>query len=111
MVLTMMTHPLTKALQKTKAWNNPSIITNLLLHPSGMQFYTSDVIPAWKGNLFIGSMVLTHLNRLVIKDNKVVKEERLLSDKKWRVRSVKQGPDGYLYLGVDGGRILRIMPD
>jgi len=75
-----------------------------------MAFYTSDVIPDWKGNLFIGAMALQHLNRLVIENNKVVKEERLLTDKKWRVRSVKQGPDGYLYLGVDGGTILRIMP-
>jgi glucose/arabinose dehydrogenase len=56
-------------------------------------------------------MILTHLNRLVIEDNKVVKEERLFTDKKWRVRSVKQGPDGYLYLGVDGGKILRVMPE
>jgi len=79
--------------------------------PSGMQFYTSDVIPVWKDNLFIGSMVLRHLNRLVIENNKVIKEERLLTDKKWRVRSVKQGPDGYLYIGVDGGKILRIMPE
>lgn len=79
--------------------------------PSGMQFYTSDVIPVWKGNLFIGSMVLRHLNRLVIENNKVIKEERLLTDKNWRVRSVKQGPDGYLYIGVDGGKILRIMPE
>lgn len=78
--------------------------------PSGMQFYTSDVIPVWKGNLFIGSMVLRHLNRLVIENNKVIKEERLLTDKNMRVRSVKQGPDGYLYLGVDGGKILRVMP-
>jgi glucose/arabinose dehydrogenase len=79
--------------------------------PSGMQFYTSDVIPAWKGNLFIGAMALKHLNRLVIENNKVIKEERLLTDKGWRVRSVKQGPDGYLYIGVDGGKILRIMPN
>lgn len=78
--------------------------------PSGMQFYTSDVIPVWKGNLFIGSMVLRHLNRLVIENNKVIKEERLLTDKNMRVRTVKQGPDGYLYLGVDGGKILRVMP-
>lgn len=78
--------------------------------PSGMQFYTSDVISVWKGNLFIGSMVLRHLNRLVIENNTVIKEERLLTDKNMRVRSVKQGPDGYLYLGVDGGKILRIMP-
>ena len=77
--------------------------------PSGMQFYTSDVISVWKGNLFIGSMVLRHLNRLVIENNKVIKEERLLTDKNMLVRSVKQGSDGYLYLGVDGGKILRIM--
>ena len=64
-----------------------------------------------KGNLFIGGMVLKHLNRLVIENNKVIKEERLLNDKGWRVRSVKQGPDGYLYIGVDGGKILRIMPN
>jgi glucose/arabinose dehydrogenase len=64
----------------------------------------------WKGNLFIGAMVLTHLNRVVIKDNKVVHEERLLKDKKWRVRSVRQGPDDFLYIGVDGGMILRIRP-
>ncbi len=79
--------------------------------PSGMQFYTDDVIPVWKNNLFIGSMVLKHLNRLVIENNKVIKEERLLTDKNWRVRSVKQGPDGYLYIGVDGGKILRIKPN
>ena len=79
--------------------------------PSGMQFYSSDVMPVWKGNLFIGAMVMKHLNRLVIENNKVIKEERLLTDKNWRVRSLKQGPDGYLYIGVDGGKILRIMPN
>lgn len=79
--------------------------------PSGMQFYSSDVIPAWKGNVFIGAMALKHLNRLVLENNKVIKEERLLTDKKWRVRSIKQGPDGFLYLGVDGGKILRIKPN
>lgn len=79
--------------------------------PSGMVFYTGDVYPKWKGNLFIGALALTHLNRSVIKDNKVVHEERLLKDLKWRVRNVIQGPDGYLYIGVDGGMILKIYPD
>ena len=79
--------------------------------PSGMEFYTGNSFPMWKGNLFIGAMVLRHLNRLVIKDNKVVHEERLLKDQKWRVRCVKQGPEGFLYIGVDGGMILRIRPD
>lgn len=78
--------------------------------PSGMLFYTGDKIPAWKGNLFIGALALTHLNRLVIKDNKVVQEERIFEEKKWRVRSLKQGPDGYLYIGVDGGMVMRIRP-
>ena len=78
--------------------------------PSGMEFYTGDGFPMWKGNLFIGAMVLQHLNRLVIKDGKVIHEERLLKDQQWRVRSVRQGPDGFLYIGVDGGMILRIRP-
>jgi aldose sugar dehydrogenase len=78
--------------------------------PSGMVFYTGDKIPTWKGSLFIGAMALTHLNRLVIKDNKVIEEERIFESQKWRVRSVRQGPDGYLYIGVDGGMVIRIRP-
>ena len=78
--------------------------------PSGMVFYTGDRFPKWRGNLFIGSMVMTHLNRLVILDNQVVHEERLFENQKWRVRNVIQGPDGYIYIGVDGGMILRMMP-
>jgi len=78
--------------------------------PSGMLFYTGDKYPAWKGNLFIGSMVLMHLNRLTLRDGMVVNEERLLKGLQWRVRNVIQGPDGYLYIGVDGGMILKIIP-
>ena len=85
-------------------YNVPSIA------PSGMEFYTADVIPQWKGNLFIGAMALKHLNRLVIRNDSVIKEDRLLTDKDWRVRCVKQGPDGFLYIGIDKGRILRIKP-
>jgi glucose/arabinose dehydrogenase len=79
--------------------------------PSGMEFYTASAIPGWRGNLFQGALALTHLNRLVLRDGKVVHEERLLADRKWRVRVVRQGPDGFLYVGVDGGMILRIRPD
>jgi glucose/arabinose dehydrogenase len=78
--------------------------------PSGMTFYTGDKFPAWKGNLFTGALALTHLNRLVIADNKVVSEERIFEGRSWRVRNVKQGPDGYLYIGVDGGMVIRIRP-
>jgi len=78
--------------------------------PSGMEFYTADVIPQWKGNLFIGAMALKHLNRLVIRNDSVIKEDRLLTDRGWRVRCVRQGPDGFLYIGIDKGRILRVKP-
>ena len=103
--------PVNEGLSEMEGMEQPIYYYKPSIAPSGMQFYTSDVIPAWKGNLFIGALVLQHLNRLVIEDNKVVKEERLLTDKNWRVRSIKQGPEGYLYLGVDGGKILRIIPD
>lgn len=78
--------------------------------PSGLMFYTGDVFPEWKGSVFQGALALTHLNRLEIKDGKVVKEERLFADKQWRVRSLIQGPDGFIYMGVDGGMVLRIRP-
>lgn len=78
--------------------------------PSGMAFYTGNKFKVWNGNLFIGAMALTHLNRLVIKDGKVLHEERLLEDFGKRIRVVKQGPDGFLYIGVDGGMILRLRP-
>jgi len=103
--------PVGEGITEKEGMEQPFYYYKPSIAPSGMQFYKADVIPAWKGNLFIGGMVLKHLNRLVIENNKVIKEERLLNDKGWRVRSVKQGPDGYLYIGVDGGKILRIMPN
>ena len=78
--------------------------------PSGLVIYDGDKFPSWKGDFFTGALALTHLNRLVVADGKVVREERLLADRKWRVRNVCQGPDGYLYLGVDGGMVLRLRP-
>ena len=78
--------------------------------PSGLVIYDGDKFPTWKGNFFTGALALTHLNRLVVADGKVVKEERILADRKWRVRNVCQGPDGYLYIGVDGGKVLRMRP-
>ena len=77
--------------------------------PSGMAFSTSDVYKGWKNNLFVGSLKFEYLERLVIEGNKVVKREKIL-DKIGRVRNVKQGPDGYLYLGVEGKGIIKIMP-
>lgn len=78
--------------------------------PSGMVFYSGDKFPEWRGNLFIGALALRHLNRLVLQKGRVIREERLLQDRNWRVRFVRQGPDGFLYIGVDRGMIVRLRP-
>ena len=80
--------------------------------PSGMAFYTGDLIPGWKGSLFNGALKFELLSRLELKGEKAVKEERLLKNLHERIRDVRQGPDGALYLLTDNssGRILRIVP-
>ena len=80
--------------------------------PSGMTFYTGDLFPAWKGNLFNGALKFQLLARLELDGNRVVKEERLLQGLNERIRDVRQGPDGALYLLTDNdaGRILRVSP-
>ncbi|MCY4561659.1 MAG: PQQ-dependent sugar dehydrogenase [Flavobacteriaceae bacterium] len=77
--------------------------------PSGMAILTSDIYPQWKGNIFVGSLRFEYLERLVIEDDKVVKREKIL-DKIGRVRNVVEGPDGYLYVGVENLGIVRIIP-
>ena len=78
--------------------------------PSGMMFYTGELFPQWKGDVFIGSLADKCLVRLVLDGNKVVAEERLLADRKQRIRDVRQGPDGAVYLLSDDGMILRLTP-
>jgi glucose/arabinose dehydrogenase len=79
-----------------------------VLSPSGMTFYSSDVIPEWKNNLFISGLSSMHIARLIIRNNKVVGEERLLADENQRFRDITQGKDGALYAVTDGGRLYRI---
>lgn len=78
------------------------------LSPSGMTFYSGDAIPEWKNNLFIGGLSSMHIARLVIRDNKVVGEERIAEDQKDRFRDVQAGKDGALYAVSDGGKLYRI---
>ena len=79
-----------------------------VLSPSGMAFYDSNVIPEWKDNLFIGGLSSKHIARIVIKDNKVVGEERLLEKENQRFRDIGMGKDGALYAVTDEGRLYRI---
>ena len=78
--------------------------------PGGMAFYTGDAFPQWQGNLFIGAMAGQALVRLVLDGNRVVAEERLLDDMGLRIRDVRNGPDGALYLFA-GNSLLKLTPD
>jgi glucose/arabinose dehydrogenase len=80
--------------------------------PSGMTFYTGDLFPGWKGSLLNGALKFMLVSRLMLDGDKVVKEERLLQGLHERIRDVRQGPDGALYLLTDNeaGRILRVAP-
>ena len=81
--------------------------------PSGMAFLKSDRYGrAWQGSLFVGSLKFRYLARLEIRDGRVVKEEKLLQDAKQRIRDVREGPDGLLYVLTDAspGQLLRLAP-
>jgi glucose/arabinose dehydrogenase len=83
-----------------------------VIAPSGAAFYTGDAYPGWRGSLFIGGLASRVLVRLVIEGNRVVLEERHLADLRERIRDVRHGPDGLVYIVTDSpeGRILRVLP-
>jgi glucose/arabinose dehydrogenase len=80
--------------------------------PSGMTFYTGNVFAPWRGSLFVGALAGQLLVRLGVDGDKVVEEERLLQQLRERIRDVREGPDGALWLATDSssGRILRLTP-
>jgi aldose sugar dehydrogenase len=81
--------------------------------PSGMMFYSGKNFPKWKGNLFVGALANKSLVRLALEGDKVVKEERLFENKLGRIRDVREGPDGNLYIATDAsdGEIVRLEPE
>jgi glucose/arabinose dehydrogenase len=82
-----------------------------VIAPSGMAFYTGTAFPPWKGSLFIGALAGRHLVRLTLDGRRVVGEERLLVDRA-RIRDVRTGPDGALYVATDeaDGEVLKLVP-
>ena len=80
--------------------------------PSGMTLYTGDKFPAWRGNLFVGALKYRLLVRLEERDQNIVHEERMLEDVLGRIRDVRTGPDGYIYLltDQDDGVLARLEP-
>ncbi len=79
-----------------------------VVSPSGITFYASSVIPEWQNNLFIACLSGTHICRLVIENNKVVGEERLLADQGERFRDIVDGRDGALYAVTDSGKLYKV---
>jgi len=94
-------------IQQKEGMEQPVYYWDPVLSPSGMTFYKGNTIPEWKNNLFIGGLSSMHIVRLVIENNKVVGEERLLDDKKERFRDVAYF-NGMLYAVTDGGNLYRI---
>jgi len=83
-----------------------------VIAPSGLAFYTGEAFPDWKGNMLIGSLRPGLLVRLMLENDRVAREERYLGELGERIRDVRQGPDGLLYLLTDrrDGRLLRAVP-
>jgi glucose/arabinose dehydrogenase len=80
--------------------------------PSGMMFYTGDLFPEWKGNLFVGAMEASQrgMVRLVLNGERVAAEERLLSELKQSIRDIRQGPRGEVYVLTRTGSLLKLTP-
>ena len=95
-------------IQQQAGMEQPTYYWDPSVSPSGMTFYSGDAMPEWKNNLFIGALGGMHIVRLVIENNKVVGEERLLTGEQQRFRDVTQGNDGALYAVTDQGRLYRI---
>lgn len=72
--------------------------------------YTGDLFPEWKGNIIVGALKYMQMQRLVLEDGKVVAHEVLADDIGERVRDIRQGPDGAIYVVTDEGRIVRMEP-
>lgn len=96
-----------EGIQQKEGMEQPVYYWDPVVSPSGISFYKGNAIPEWENNLFIGGLSSMHIVRLVIKDNKVVGEERLLEDKKERFRDVAYD-NGMLYTVTDAGNLYRI---
>jgi glucose/arabinose dehydrogenase len=95
-------------IQQKAGLEQPVYYWDPVISPSGISFYTGKQIAEWKNNLFVSSLSGMHICRLVIENNKVTGEERLLSSENQRFRDITEGADGALYAVTDQGRLYRI---
>ncbi len=104
---------ITGGITEQEGMEQPRYYWDPVIGPSGMVFYTGSMFPAWKGNLFIGGHQTRDLVRLVMEGDRVTGEERLLTDLKERIRDVRQGPEGAIYVVTDSAaaRVLKLLPE
>ncbi|MBK8813714.1 MAG: PQQ-dependent sugar dehydrogenase [Acidobacteria bacterium] len=104
--------PIPDSVTERAGFESPVYYWDPVIAPSGMEFYTGKVFKAWRGSVFIGGLASKRLVRLVIKDNRVVGEQHLLTDRGQRLRDVREGPDGALYVVTDdpNGELWKIAP-
>ncbi|MFC6999165.1 PQQ-dependent sugar dehydrogenase [Rufibacter roseus] len=104
--------PVPNSVTQKEGFEQPVYYWDPVIAPSGAQFYSGNAFPEWRGDLFIGGLKDKRLVRLKIKDGKVTGEEHLLQDRNQRIRDVRQGPDGALYIVTDqtNGELWKISP-
>jgi glucose/arabinose dehydrogenase len=104
--------PIPDAVTARAGFEQPIYYWDPVIAPSGAQFYTGDVFPAWRGSLFVGGLVTKDLVRLALENDRVTGEEHLLAERGQRVRDVRQGPDGALYVVTDekDGELWKLTP-
>jgi glucose/arabinose dehydrogenase len=104
--------PIPGAVTARPGFESPVYYWDPVIAPSGAEFYTGDAFPAWRGSLFVGGLVAKALVRLSLENDRVTGEEHLLADRAQRVRDVRQGPDGALYVVTDAqnGELWKLVP-
>jgi glucose/arabinose dehydrogenase len=98
-------------IQQQNGLEQPAYYWDPVISPSGMSFFAGNSVPEWENNLFIGSLSGMHIARLVIENNRIIGEERLLADQRQRFRDITQAMDGALFAITDEGRLYRIGPN
>jgi aldose sugar dehydrogenase len=103
--------PIGEGITQREGMEQPVYYWDPVIAPSGMAFYEADLFPAWKGSLFVGGLAGRHLARLALDGDRVVGEERLLVDRA-RIRDVRVGPEGAVYVltDEDAGEMLKLVP-
>jgi aldose sugar dehydrogenase len=104
--------PIRGAETARSGFESPVYYWDPVIAPSGAQFYSGDAFPDWRGNLFVGGLEDTRLVRLILENNRVTGEEHLLAERGQRVRDVRQGQDGALYIVTDedNGELWKVAP-